>query len=495
MLKAIIDYINLQLCSVGIFETVAGLCDMIGDSESHYPAKYTGNGQYDSLNNNLTSYNGLCYIRRNGPATDSAGDDTVTSNTTRLFSFPLTIVCIVPKKNLKDDAYSDNELANIVTKVLSGVSRPVRIAINANKVDIDVTSQETDNQAILSKEYKGAKFVDVPYSLSYLSIDFNATVDINNACIDSCDVDDIINGFKWCRESTYLGLTPENLACIQDYVCNTGGAGSVNNNQSDGTFLQNVVGATPPTENNIADSTISSTLGTFTDSVKATDPYVIADVNYTDSSGVPQTEEYGTTINCAVSLGIIYNPAVPTGQYTIQQNGDDAWRARNEPQYAPSAGVLARLTPATSAYPVILEDNNVFGNKDRFVNDMGGLATDGSDGSTANYIIDTLTRYGWYLPLQGPSNWSNAVSDSQSLVVGPYSDFFLATASEGETLSNPELTAVFNYPPFNITTSIWTSTTPKISTGRAYQLASNGDIAFPTKTTSISYLAVRMHFT
>ena len=305
MLKAIIDYINLQLCSVGIFETVAGLCDIIGDGESHYPAKYVGNGKYDSLNNNLTSYNGLCYIRRNGPATDSAGDDTITSSTTRLFSFPLTIVCIVPKKNLNDDAYSDNELANIVTKALSGVSRPVRIAINANKVDIDITSQEANNQAILNKEYKGVKFVDVPYNLSYLSIDFSATVDINNACIESCDVDDIINGFEWCRESTYLGLTPDNLACIQDNVCTTGGAGSVNNNQSDGTFLQNVVGATPPTENNIADSPISSTLGTFTDSVKATDPYVIADVNYTDSSGSPQTQEYGTTINCAVSLGII----------------------------------------------------------------------------------------------------------------------------------------------------------------------------------------------
>jgi hypothetical protein len=62
------------------------------------------------------------------------------------------------------------------------------------------------------------------------------------------------------------------------------------------------VGSKQGTHWRIDDSPIQSSGGLFTDSVMAEETYTIADVNWTDSDGSPQTSEYSSAIVCTPSV-------------------------------------------------------------------------------------------------------------------------------------------------------------------------------------------------
>jgi hypothetical protein len=186
---------------------------------------------------------------------------------------------------------------------------------------------------------------------------------------------------------------------------------------------------------------------------------------------------------------------MPSGVWSIYRTFDEGWHVQNGKfNYDPTDGVYVDLDKTSSNYYTTLLDDNVFGNRKRFTNDIGGDVTDGTDGSTSNYVIDHYTGLGWGTVARGPFNWNGVIDDAASVSIGPYNDFRAPSQPSGESISNPQLSAVFNYAPFLLTTAIRTSTTPSISTGRAYTLASNGDISFPTKSTAANYIPVRNHF-
>lgn len=244
--------------------------------------------------------------------------------------------------------------------------------------------------------------------------------------------------------------------------------------------------------------TVQNSDVTYSEQVASGGVLELPDITHTDSDGSPVTLPAQTPFvatPCATS-DIIYRPPMPSGQWTIFRNFDEGWHVQNGTfDYNPLAGgTLVDLDKSTAAYFTTVTPNNSFGNPNRFTNDMGGSVTDGSDGSTANYIVDNYTGLGWGIASRGPFNWNGRIDDAAALTIGAYSDFRNPSQPEGESISNPQLSAVFNYVPFNLTISIGTSTTPGISTGRAYTLASNGDISFPTKTTSTTYIPVRNHF-
>lgn len=219
MIRPLIEYINIRLCQTELFETVLGLAEIKTDGKISFPVAYLGAGQWSTTANNLSSYNGLTYIRKNGQITDSQTESDFACEMDHNFTIPLKVICAVPMEKLGDDQFSDDELAKLVMKVLSGRPHDLRRSYNANSVEIAIDGYDTDSLAIIETEFKGLNITDIPFKLSYLAVNLIVTLQIPNKCISDCDVVELINGFDWCSSSTYGRLSAENIQCIQDNLC------------------------------------------------------------------------------------------------------------------------------------------------------------------------------------------------------------------------------------------------------------------------------------
>ena len=109
----------------------------------------------------------------------------------------------------------------------------------------------------------------------------------------------------------------------------------------------------------------------------------------------------------------------------------------------------------------------------RFTNDKGGTVADGSDGSTASYMIDHAWGRGIYIVPQAADIWANAISaaDSFTLAIaggGTYTNWrlpncyeILETINFQTIIANStigHLNVGMNYAPINIATcTTWTS--------------------------------------
>lgn len=130
------------------------------------------------------------------------------------------------------------------------------------------------------------------------------------------------------------------------------------------------------------------------------------------------------TVECGSSSGILYKRP-PIGQKTSYVNYDIGWLLDNgdldfsqpaNPQY------IQDLDYTVTNWFYTLKYNNAFGNVYRFTNSVGVPASDfkagfssgdlTSGGGQANYVIDHLTGFGYYLPNIGSfGSWSSGLSD------------------------------------------------------------------------------------
>lgn len=233
-----------------------------------------------------------------------------------------------------------------------------------------------------------------------------------------------------------------------------------------------------------SDSTLNlkNTLGALiqTETLKAeeTKDGEIADVDWTDSDGTPQSTPYGNTIVCAVAIPS--GPPYKTGQTISQTAGDDGDTERG-----------------TGASISTLSWNNPYGNTTRFLDILGGTAFADDiviDWSTQNVIAGTVL--GWYrIPATGKT-FAQAMSDQQAGIT--HSGFTLwkiPNVAELFSLCNyqvPGTTDLINYAPFNIdqpasAQRLWTCT----NGGQAICLIENGGITVVTKTNSQMYIPCR----
>ena len=84
---------------------------------------------------------------------------------------------------------------------------------------------------------------------------------------------------------------------INGVTIGTAASGSTNNQVITDTTTNPIGTAANPSV--IADTSITSSLGNFTDTALAESTYTIADVSWTDTDGSPESTEYGGTIVCA----------------------------------------------------------------------------------------------------------------------------------------------------------------------------------------------------
>lgn len=122
-----------------------------------------------------------------------------------------------------------------------------------------------------------------------------------------------------------------------------------------------------------------------------------------------------------------------------------------------------------------LAENNPFGNTDRFTDELGGQTY------TNNIVIDWSTYdgstvLGFRRGLLGPSNWNTAIDACLAISVAPFTTGWrLPNITELHNIMNFEASPYpWNHAPLNITDLIWTSTTIKSATNRAYVTITGG---------------------
>jgi hypothetical protein len=195
-----------------------------------------------------------------------------------------------------------------------------------------------------------------------------------------------------------------------------------------------------------------------------------------------------------VAGGIGYNYGHDSGVTTIYETGDDA---SAETDIFRPARIANKLLPKNSlASFFVLNNNNSFGNTDRFTDDAGGQSYANS------VVVDNYTGLSWFY-LATQVVWATAIADALASTQGGYSDWVLASKSQIETLVNiaalysPE---ALSYSPLSIVigtgaNGIWTSTTLAALTTSAFEFVRTGDYNFVAKTPATRrQLYCRKHF-
>jgi hypothetical protein len=200
------------------------------------------------------------------------------------------------------------------------------------------------------------------------------------------------------------------------------------------------------------------------------------------------------TDGSTTASGIAYMLPISTGQYTSYVTNDDGWNyANNVYDYTmPTNPVSVAQLDTTHATPFLkLVANNSFGNKDRFTDDAGGQTY------ANDYVIDHLTRLGWYRVLNSftRADWSTSIISATASTAVSFSDWRIPNLEELSTISQKFVNVSFNYAPFNLTMNAWASTTRIASTTQAYYIQGtpslNGVLA---KTTLRDNVICRNHF-
>jgi len=193
-------------------------------------------------------------------------------------------------------------------------------------------------------------------------------------------------------------------------------------------------------------------------SVNVTNDLELPNISFTDSDGtttsVPSMEDIVATA-CPVKSGIAYTRPYLTNQSTSYALYDDGHNLANGVyDYTPPSNPLhCTQLDVNSVSPLLtLKENNEFGNKNRFTDELGGQTY------ANDYIIDHLTGLGYIKTLLASDLWTNLLSTANSSTAYIYNDWRVTNINELNTLFSWEKNVGFNYAPFNIIPELYTST-------------------------------------
>lgn len=184
MIKASIEYINSKLAVLNYFEKSFGLVEIITKGDKTFPAEYNSKGEYRQIND-FDKYNGVSYIRKNGDISISSEEDILRacSNLNNV-TIPLKLVAVIPRKKLDcDDKYSEDVIAQTITRTLITKDPALKQTLNAQRAAIQITSYSTDSISILSEEYSNYPKKDINYKFAYLSLDISINAFVDQNCL------------------------------------------------------------------------------------------------------------------------------------------------------------------------------------------------------------------------------------------------------------------------------------------------------------------------
>jgi hypothetical protein len=185
MIQHIACDIKEIVMSTGYVNTHYEYCELITRSGTTFPAQYVGGGNYQQVNNH--DVNGNSYLRRNGNASFSKPSGIYSIKTTSCkdselveMTIPFRLVMVVPRKNLEDNAFSDDLLAQeVIGQIVAGGNLQID---GVNSVTYNVTGYDIDALKIWADEIKGVEY-QMNFNLAYIAININAVSIMNPACL------------------------------------------------------------------------------------------------------------------------------------------------------------------------------------------------------------------------------------------------------------------------------------------------------------------------
>jgi len=162
-----------------------------------------------------------------------------------------------------------------------------------------------------------------------------------------------------------------------------------------------------------------------------------------------------------------------TGQTTSYRTGDDG-----------------DLEAGRNVSFTTLAENNPFGNTNRFTDELG------TQTYTKNIVIDWSTYNGstvlGWRRTTSVAAWNASIDGALVVSIAPFtSGWRLPNTKEIINLFNYELTWPLSYNPFNLSFSLWTSTTAPGNTPEALTAESFGRLLSSAKTSSFRYIPCR----
>lgn len=151
--------------------------------------------------------------------------------------------------------------------------------------------------------------------------------------------------------------------------------------------------------------------------------------------------------------GIQYQRPQPKNIILSQQLYDEAWHyANGSYNYTnPSNPISCAALDWSSSVPFLnLINDNAFGNKERFTDELGTQVY------ANNYVVDNLTGLGWMTDLIATNTWVNHLNNSNTFELTSlgYSDFRVPNYNEWNSISFISTDKiVLRYQPFGITSN------------------------------------------
>lgn len=235
MLETIIAFLNTRLVILDLFTEVRGLAELIertvetdeGEISTVFPAEYDGNDEPKYLDDIAEFETGVCYHRQVGETTteDGDGEAAVAGDVQIKKTFPMRMICFIPKDKLGTDQDNSFIVDKFITNVESvlGVSndKTLSTALQVDYVEIRSVSSNSDKLAIFAEEFpEGIKF-NVGHSIAFFTVDYTIVVEGLKQCIENytCDAP-VVPSFT---ATVIDGLNPESpisLKVGKQYTCN-----------------------------------------------------------------------------------------------------------------------------------------------------------------------------------------------------------------------------------------------------------------------------------
>lgn len=184
MLEKVIDFLNLKLQALNMFQTIFCLAESVTDATGiKSPRAYITKGQWQTVND-VDKSKGLTYWRQTGDININTNQGAVACDEELDITYPLRLIITLPKKAIKrDDAYSEHRVAESLISTLINNSSGLKINVGAKRIGMNVEKYSVNGEEIFSQEFSGLKKKDYDYKICYLSIDVKINIIINKSCL------------------------------------------------------------------------------------------------------------------------------------------------------------------------------------------------------------------------------------------------------------------------------------------------------------------------
>lgn len=183
MISTIIEYLNLQLESLGYFNKMLCLASRIERGGQIFPAVQVQN-EFTQIN--LDSYGSVSYWRLNGEPSYSESESTTKVGNDYTSKIPLRLIGYI-KRSETDSEYLSDIVIEGIKGVLTTNANSLRTTLKAKRINIAVVKSSTNWIDVASSEYTNVEF-EPRYDTAYFSMDFEVTIISNQSCFnDVCN--------------------------------------------------------------------------------------------------------------------------------------------------------------------------------------------------------------------------------------------------------------------------------------------------------------------